>query len=1259
MFNFVRLYCQLMLFVALALLPVGAIAQIFTGEPLPMEPPADVKQILTAWNIYRLPAGEMQQYANSPSEAGPMQVHLGAHHWKLQLQPSNILSPGYTLQVSSDQGVERHSFSEHIAFKGTELSGGGRVRLTMDENFIHGFVEENGERYYIEPLWYHDRTAEPDLFLVYPSSAVIYDPTVTCMELAANESMPNVEERLKKELEEAPEFMACYELEMAIASDNSMFNKYGSVSGVEAHNIAVLNDVQGNYTGSFNHDINLVIVTQFVVTGSDPWTSSTNASTLLSSFTTWGNSGGFGVPFDNGELWTNRNFDGSTIGIAWLGGICNSNKYHCLQDFSTNADFLRVLTAHELGHNFNASHDAPNSGFIMAPAVNNTNSWSGPSTTAISNYITVKVNSGCLGPCGSSTPLVASFTWSPTTPCEGQTVQFTDMSTGNITSRSWAFQNGTPSTSTQTNPSVTWNTAGAFNVTLTLNGTGGPVSTTQTITILPKPTANFTYTYDDLTYTFASTSTNAISYSWSFGDGGTSNEENPVYTYASSGFYTVILTVENDCGTASKSYFINTVPTADFTASPTSGCTPLTVQFSNQSSFNATAFSWQFPGAVQAFSNIPNPITTYTTPGVYTVTLTVSNASGTSVMTKTNLITVLTTPTANFSFGVNGQTVTFSNSSAGATSYLWNFGDGNTSTLSNPAHTYAAGGVYTVTLTSTNVCGSDIAEQTVSLLAPPTASFTANTTSGCSPLTVNFTNTTTGSATSYSWSFPGGTPGSSTDPNPTVVYNTAGTYTVTLTATNATGSNTSTQNSYITVQTTPVAGFTSSSNGFTAIFTNTSTGAVSSNWNFGDGGTSTDPNPVHTYAADGTYTVTLTVTNPCGTHTSTQTVVIITPPTAGFTASPTSGCGPLTVQFTNTSTANATNFSWDFPGGSPAGSSEQNPTVVYGMAGTYTVTLTVSNAAGSSSTTQTSYITVNPGPTAGFTSAVNGSSATFTNTSANAVSYSWNFGDGNSSAQQNPSHTYANDGTYTVTLTATNPCGIHTATQTLVIATPPTAGFTATPVTGCGPLSVQFTSTSSANSASFNWTFPGGTPGNSTAQNPVVVYYTPGIYSVTLTVSNTAGSNTATQTNYVTVNAGPTAGFTSAVNGNTATFANSSTNAVSYAWNFGDGNSSTLQNPSHVYTNDGTYTVTLTATNPLRDKQLHANSNRRDAAHRRFQRHPHIRLRTAYSTVHQYLLCQCNQLQLGFPGWRTLLQFGAASGSHLRCARHVHGHADR
>lgn len=1357
MSNLLRMLCCFALLGGLILCADRLSAQTFTGEPQTLASTAALSKPLAAWEVYRLDVLAIDAEVKSHPDFAQIILNLGAHHWKLDLTPSGIISENYTVQEMTENGLQVRTNVPNIAFKGYDLNGGGRSRMTIDEDFLLGFTEEGGERVYIEPLWYYDRSAERDLFVVYKETDVIRDANARCAAIESDEKSEEL--GADAHAPDAPESMsACYVLELAIASDWLMFDEYGSSQGVQDHNVAVINNVQDDYTGNFNHDVQFNIVTQFVVTTStgNPWSASTNAGTLLDSFRNWGQAGNFGVTFDLGELWTDRDFDGGTVGIAFINSICNSTKYHCLQDFTTNAQLLRCMTSHEIGHNFSCNHDATGCppDYIMCPFVSTTNVWSPVSITAINNKLNAIIANGCVSPCGPPpVPLVADFDWTPDPGCRNQPVHFTDQSTGNITSRQWTFQSGSPATSTQINPTVTWPNAGTFNVTLTVSGPGtSPATAVKQIIIQPLPVANYTYTVNDLTVTFTNTSTNATDYSWNFGDGFFSTDPNPEHTYDVAGNYIVVLTATNSCGTATKTFNINTFPTPDFSGSPTVGCPGMSVSFANLSSTNATSYTWNFQGGAPSQSSSTNPTVVYPTPGVYSVTLTAYNNTGSNTLTKVGYITVLPQPTAAFTSVVNGLTVNFTSTSTNATSYAWNFGDNGTSTQSNPSHTYAATGTYTVTLTTTNQCGTATATHTVTVDAPPTASFSASPTSGCGPLTVTFTNTSSTNATTFNWQFPGGNPTSSTAQNPTVTYTAPGSYSVTLTASNGAGTNTATQTNLITVNPSPTAGFTSTTNGSTANFTNTSTNATSYSWNFGDSGTSAQNNPSHTYTADGTYTVTLTATGPCGTATSTQTVVIATPPTAGFSASPTTGCGPLTVQFTSTSSTNTATYNWQFPGGTPSSSTAQNPSVTYNNAGTYTVTLTVSNAQGSNTATQTNLvvvnqtpimtapanqsacggtpvstnfagtagavfnwtntntaiglgasgtgnisftsanvsaattgtitvtpvlagctgaaqtftITVNPTPSmpdpadqvvcanaavaanftgtpsaptfawtnsntgiglgasgsgniaftaanvssaqaatitvspslgactgaaqaftitvnplavAGFSSTTNGATATFTNTSTNATTYSWNFGDSGTSGATNPTHTYTADGTYTVTLTATNACGSNTSTHTVVIVTPPTAGFSATPTLGCEPLTVQFTSTSSTNTSTYNWQFPGGNPSTSTAQNPTVTYNTPGSYSVTLTVSNSAGSNTATQTSFINVGVGPTAGFTSAVNGMTATFTNTSSGATSYSWDFGDSNTSTNPNPSHTYSSDGTFTVTLTATN--------------------------------------------------------------------------------
>jgi PKD repeat protein len=245
--------------------------------------------------------------------------------------------------------------------------------------------------------------------------------------------------------------------------------------------------------------------------------------------------------------------------------------------------------------------------------------------------------------------------------------------------------------------------------------------------------------------------------------------------------------------------------------------------------------------------------------------------------------------------------------------------------------------------------------------AAPAAAFSASPTSGKAPLNVIFTDKSTGTPTKWQWNFGDGT--TSTQQNPTHKYSKSGVYTVSLTVKNAKGSNTVTKTDYITVITKPVSNFTSSvttgKSPLSVVFTDTSTGIPAVwKWSFGDGTTSTQQNPKHKYSKAGKYTVSLTIKNAVGSNTATKTdyIKVVTKPVAVFSASPTSGKTPLTVTFTDKSTGTPTKWKWSFGDGTT--STQQNPKHKYSKAGKYTVTLTVTNAAGINTVTKTNYITV-------------------------------------------------------------------------------------------------------------------------------------------------------------------------------------------------------------------------------------------------------------------------------------------------------------
>jgi PKD repeat protein len=466
-------------------------------------------------------------------------------------------------------------------------------------------------------------------------------------------------------------------------------------------------------------------------------------------------------------------------------------------------------------------------------------------------------------------------------------------------------------------------------------------------------------------------------------------------------------------------------------------------------------------------------------------------------------------------------------STGGATSWSWDFGDGGTSTLQDPSHNYVTSGTYTVSLTVTGTGGSESVTKVDYITVTPLAEFSASLTTGNAPLTVQFFDESTGGATSWSWDFGDG--GTSMAKNPSHSYVTSGTYTVLLTATGAGGPNTKTRLNYITVGTpppAPTAEFSASRTTGNApltvqFFEESTGGATSWSWDFGDGGTSMAKNTLHSYVTSGIYTVSLTVTGPGGSNTVTKVDYITVTLLAGFSASPTTGTAPLDVQFTDESTGGATSWSWDFGDGGT--SIAKNPSHSYVTSGIYTVSLTVTGPGGSNTVTKVDYINITT--LAGFSASPATGTAPldvqFTDESAGVIStWSWDFGDNTTSPAQHPLHTYTVDGTYTVSLTVTGPGGSDTITKPAYItveALPPApvADFSASLTTGPAPLDVQFTDQSTGSPTSWSWDFGDG--GTSTLQDPLHTYTAAGSYDVSLTVTGPGGSDSVTKVDYIIV----------------------------------------------------------------------------------------------------------------------------------------------
>jgi PKD repeat protein len=320
---------------------------------------------------------------------------------------------------------------------------------------------------------------------------------------------------------------------------------------------------------------------------------------------------------------------------------------------------------------------------------------------------------------------------------------------------------------------------------------------------------------------------------------------------------------------------VSSSPVANFTSNLTSGNVPFTVQFNDTSTGSPDSWDWNFGD--ETYSNIQNATHTFTTVGLYNVTLTASKSGSSSTITRA--INVSEKPffpaanfTANTTEGTAPLTVKFTDISTNSPNgWKWNFGDESTSTEQSPEHVFSDEGTYHVTLVATNGDGSSDEKSmniTVTRVStPPVADFTADKTEGTTPLTVTFTDTSTNSPTGWEWNFGDGT--NSTDTNPSHTYATAGTFTAKLTASNADGTNTTSKIISVTKKTikgSPKAIFTSTPRvgraPLTVKFTDKSINTASIRWDFGDKSEiSTESKPAHTYKTTGFYIVKLTATN--------------------------------------------------------------------------------------------------------------------------------------------------------------------------------------------------------------------------------------------------------------------------------------------------------------------------------------------------------------------------------------------------------------
>jgi gliding motility-associated-like protein len=798
--------------------------------------------------------------------------------------------------------------------------------------------------------------------------------------------------------------------------------------------------------------------------------------------------------------------------------------------------------------------------------------------------------------CNSILPI---YNVAATTHCVGDPVQFTNASltsSGNISNFSWNFGDGGTGSGAPVNH--TYNTAGTFDVTMTITTEGCTEDTVIPITISPNPVVNLGADLNICTGQSVQlnnpNSLGAGTYTWSPGTALTSiSVASPTSSATASTNYALTFTNASGCsGSDVVQVIVNPLPTAN-------AGLDLTMCEGEQIGLQAsggTSYFWT-PAAPLNNASIANPNASPVVTTVFTVTATdANNCSDTDDMT----ITVVPAPALNAGADQNiceGDQVQLN--AIGTGSFVWSPPTALSSTvISNPTATPVITTTYRVTLTDANNCTAT--DSVIIDVDPiPVASF-PDPVAVCDGNSVQFSNNSTGSITTYAWDFGDGTVGSG--PNPTHIYPSIGVYNVSLVTTSSNGCFDSTTGT-AEVIVGPIPVFTIANGpdvcqGEAMQIVNNSNGPIVSYlWNFGNGNTSTAMDPTYAYPGYGSYTVTLTVGTADLCYNSLPMDVVVHPvPVTSFGAS--LACfGDLTAfnDLTTIPIGTVTGWEWLFGDASNIDYT-QDPEHTYTSAGAFSVRLIAQSAMGCRDTSiRTIY--VNPTPLVAIASGdvCLGDATSFTNSTVpndnTIASWNWTFGDGQVANAFEPGHVYSTFGNFNVQLTATSDSGCVGVSSTSLDVYPyPSVAFGFSDVEGCAPMNIEFINQTSINSnysiASYEWIFGDGTGIN--LSNPEHIYNSPGIYDVSL-IATTAGggcTDTLILSQALTIYITPTADFDyrpgdPSMLDPKIRFNNTSVNGVTYSWDFGDGGVSSLVEPEHTYLAEGDYLVTLTAMNGI------------------------------------------------------------------------------
>ena len=734
---------------------------------------------------------------------------------------------------------------------------------------------------------------------------------------------------------------------------------------------------------------------------------------------------------------------------------------------------------------------------------------------------------------------------------------------------------------------------------------------TTSVTVEVYPEADFTYALPndtacsplELTMPFMN---GVNSFTWNFGDGNTTTEQAPsiVLENTNGGLMGTSITftgisVFGCVDSHTETVYVRPQPIAEFSSDAIEGCEPLAANFENVSS-DADSYVWNFGNGIT--DDGPTASQAFYTDGTiqnYDITLTAYDDLG---CTDTDTLTVIVYPAADFTLDLVVDTACSPLEMTlpvveGAQNIAWDFGDGSNSDQATPNHAWenTSGGLdnYIISVTGETEHGcTGLAVDLITLKPQPTAGFNADAFSGCEPLASAFTSTST-EDTALNWDFGDGTIATGTDVSHTfsgIDTNTA--YEVTLTATHPLGCAdvaTATVDVFAAAEYTLNLGSDSVCSPLELTMP-VLEGAENFMWNFGDGTTSNDATPSHTWfnASMGlmTATVTLEAETADGCPGTSETTVNIKPqPIANFMVANDEGCDPLVSQFNNYSIL-ADSYDWNFGDGTTG--HEEHPTHAFAADGSTTsfeVTLTAHDDLGCSDVT-TREVTVHPAAAFSLNLASDTVCSPLQLTLpeiSGAENLTWNFGDGTNAAGQSPTHTWENNGEdlmeaiVSFEAETANGC-LGSGSATVYIKPQPQADFTASIESGCAPLSVAF-SNMSTQADEFAWDFGNGT--SAFTPNTTAEFDSDGTettYTVTLTATDDLGCVSATTRE---ITAFPAAAFSLTLPADSVCSPLELTmpildGAQAITWNFGDGATAIGQGPTHTWENAGGELMTAT-----------------------------------------------------------------------------------